>query len=84
MVKFDDREVYYGTIDIEMKSLLGSDQGNLSLRYEPKTDNLDISLTSGNMDTSAMIPFGKPFLTWDDLDKIDAIKGGVKQDELTE
>ncbi|MGR6541716.1 hypothetical protein [Paenibacillus tundrae] len=74
LYNFDGREVYYGAIDLKMKNIKGNDEGVLSLRYEPKTDKLDISITSGAMGDTAMIPFGKPFLTLDDLNQIDQIK----------
>ena len=77
LYKFDNREVYYGAIDLNMKNVKGNDEGVISLRYEPATDKLDISITSGAMGDTAMIPFGTPFLTIEDLNKIDGIKDGA-------
>ncbi|MDT3426636.1 hypothetical protein J2Z22_002162 [Paenibacillus forsythiae] len=73
LISFDNRSVYYGSIDINMRTPLGDDFGSLSMRYEPGTNQLDISVTSGDINDSAMIPFGTPFLTWDDLEKVDKI-----------
>ncbi|CAH1192409.1 hypothetical protein [Paenibacillus sp. JJ-223] len=79
LYRFDNREVYYGAIDVNMKNVKGNDEGVVSLRYEPQTEKLDISVTSGAMGDTAMIPFGTPFLTIDDLTKIDTIKEEVTQ-----
>ncbi|GIP29117.1 hypothetical protein J23TS9_42470 [Paenibacillus sp. J23TS9] len=73
LLSFNGREIYYGRIEINMNHANGEDKGIISIRYEPSSGKIDATLTSGDIEDIAVIPFGQPFLTDADLDNIDSI-----------
>lgn len=65
-----DREVFFGNIKININHKTGDDIGIISLRYEPQNEQADLSITSGPMSNTAMLPFGNFFITFEELNFI--------------
>ncbi|MDX8360123.1 hypothetical protein [Cytobacillus sp. IB215316] len=73
LISFDNREIYYGSVEITIKNKSVEEYGMLSIRLDPETNEVDVTITSGVIGDTAMLPFGALFLTNEDLDAIDAI-----------
>ncbi|MFS1518659.1 hypothetical protein V1503_19675 [Bacillus sp. SCS-151] len=73
LISFNDREIYYGSVGIKIKNKSVEEEGALSIRLDPETNEVDVTITSGVIGDTAMLPFGTLFLTNEDLDAIDAI-----------
>jgi hypothetical protein len=72
-----DREIFVGNVKIDIKNAKEQELGVISIRYEPKTQQADVSLTSGPMSNSGMIAFGKLFITHEEQEMINSVLGKI-------
>lgn len=66
-----EHEIFFGTVKIDIKNRRGDELGIISLRFNPKTQQADVAITSGSMSNSAMLPFGEFFVTFEELEYIE-------------
>lgn len=70
MILSDNKTIYYGDFQGTINNKVKEDVVNISMRYNPDTEETDISFVSGIVYETAILPFGNPFLFDDDLDLI--------------
>ncbi|CAM5219052.1 hypothetical protein UACE39S_03210 [Ureibacillus acetophenoni] len=75
-INLKNQDVYWGFIDIDIKNRGGKEEGVLTIRYRPETDDVDISITSGEVPVTGLMSFGKIFLSEDEIFEILSIIGG--------
>ncbi|WP_227394375.1 hypothetical protein [Jeotgalibacillus aurantiacus] len=70
-VQLDDGStIYEGSYKGDINTKAGEDTFNLTLRYNPDTEEIDIVITSGVIYETAILPFGTPFLLQPALDDL--------------
>lgn len=64
LVKLESGEVIYqSTIDGNFKNKKSDENFSISMRYNPNTEDIDISFVSGLIGDSAILSFGTPFIS---------------------
>lgn len=73
LVQYKGRQIFFGNMTVDIKNIKGTEEGVLSIRYEPDAGRADVTLTSGAIGDTAMVAFGELFLTKQEVADIDAI-----------
>lgn len=65
-----NKEIYSGSFKGNVKNIKGDDVVTISFRYNPKTKESDVTVVSGFVGDTGILPFGSPFLYEEDLVEI--------------